>query len=75
MYTQMGAGLILFGNDYVADISSQYGPGEYPILFVDHEDLGSESPGGFFASDYISFLEKAVWEMITLYTPDGRLKP
>lgn len=63
-----------FGNYYVADLSSKYASEEFPILFVDHEEVGRKGAASFFASEYNGFLQKIIDEMINLYSPDGKLK-
>lgn len=61
-----------FGNYFVADLAKPDASGEYPILLVDHEEIGRPNAARYFADDYFAFMAQVIDEMIQLYEPDSR---
>lgn len=61
-----------FGNYFVADLANPSAEGEYPILIVDHEEIGRPNAAKFYAVDYFTLIAKVIEEMISLYEPDGK---
>ncbi len=63
-----------FGNYFVANTDQMTDNGEYPINFVDHEEIDDKEYSFLYANNYIEFLSKIVAEMKSFYTPEGDLK-
>jgi cell wall assembly regulator SMI1 len=63
-----------FGNYFVADTNQLGEIGEYPIIFIDHEQIGNKEFSFLYAKSYFEFLSKIVAEMKRIYTPKGELK-
>jgi cell wall assembly regulator SMI1 len=63
-----------FGNLYVIDKHDVAGKSSVPILFVDHETIGTADAASMFASSYYEFLALAIDEMMEAWLPDGNLK-
>ncbi len=62
-----------FGNYYVADVNQRQLNGEYPIIFMDHEQIGNRDFSSLYAESFSEFILKAVNEMKHIYSPIGDL--
>jgi cell wall assembly regulator SMI1 len=63
-----------FGNYFVVDLAKPDATGEYPILLVDHEEIGRPNAAKHHAVDYFAFIAQVIDEMISRYEPNGRLR-
>jgi hypothetical protein len=77
-YTGWNPNLIEIGVDgfgclYVIDTSRKMENGEYPVSYLDHEDIGEDKPLREYAAGYFDFLLKVIGEMKRIYTQSGDL--